>query len=207
VSSRLFDAICDAEGVDHVTVLTGFKYIGEKIGEWEKTGEHTFLFGFEESQGYLSAGYARDKDAVAGCMLATEMACWHASKGRTVSQALDDLDRRYGFYREYTLNQTVSGLDPMAVLKGIMDRFRSDPPKSIGDVPVASVTDYLNGETGLPKSDVLYFETEGGDTVIVRPSGTEPKIKAYILVRGESAEDAEAKIENLRQAVKALFGA
>ena len=198
VSSNLFDAVCDAEGVDHVTVLTGFKYIGEKIKEWASSGEHTFLFGFEESQGYLSAGYARDKDAVAGCMLATEMACWHAKNGRTVSQALDELDRKYGFYREFTLNQQIGGITPIETTKRIMDRLRSDPPASIAGVPVASCTDYKYGETGLPAADVLYYTMEGGDAVIVRPSGTEPKIKAYLLVKGESESDAENKLRLYR---------
>ena len=206
VSSNLFDAVCDAEGVEHVTVLTGFKYIGEKIKQWAATGEHTFLFGFEESQGYLSDGYARDKDAVAGCMLAVEMACWHAAHGRTVADALDELDRRYGFYREYTLNRTVHGLDPMGVMKEKMNALRAEPPRDIAGVPVRKATDYLSDDTGLPRSDVLYYTLEGGDAVIVRPSGTEPKIKAYILAKGSSEEDAEAKIGAYRSAMEELFG-
>lgn len=206
VSSNLFDAVCDAEGVDHIRVLTGFKYIGEKIKQWAETGEHTFLFGFEESQGYLSAGYARDKDAVAGCMLAVEMACWHAKNGRTVEDALDALDSKYGFYREYTLNKSITGLNPMETVRGITSSLRADPPKTIAGNAVEKATDYLRDETGLPKADVLYYTLAGGDAVIVRPSGTEPKIKAYILVKGASEADANDRIARYKACMEALFG-
>ena len=206
VSSNLFDAVCDAEGVEHIKVLTGFKYIGEKIKQWAETGEHTFLFGFEESQGYLSAGYARDKDAVAGCMLAVEMACWHARNGRSVEDALESLDARYGFYREFTLNKAISGLNPMETMRGIMTSLRKEPPADIAGTPVESAMDYLHDETGLPKADVLYYTLSGGDAVIVRPSGTEPKIKAYILVKGESEQDANDKIGRYKAAMEQIFG-
>ncbi len=204
VSSNLFDRICDAWGVSHISVLTGFKYIGEKIKQWADSGEHTFLFGYEESQGYLSGGYARDKDAVAGCMLAVEMACYHASKGQTVAQALQQLYNRFGYYRESLLNVTVGGLNPMQIMAERMEAIRESKLSDIAGSKVLRTRDYRSGiiraadgleaPTGLPQSDVLYYELENGDAVVVRPSGTEPKIKAYLLVRGETEQEAEAKL-------------
>lgn len=204
VSSNLFDAICDAHRVEHISVLTGFKYIGEKIKQWAADGTHTFLFGYEESQGYLSDGYARDKDAVAASMLLVEMACYHAAAGRTVADALRILDETYGFYREKGLSFQISGIDPMLVMQTRMSALRQAPPTEIAGVNVLRVRDYLTGDirstdgsvepTGLPSSDVLYYELQGGDSVIVRPSGTEPKIKVYLLVKADSAAAAADKL-------------
>ncbi|MBQ9793854.1 MAG: phospho-sugar mutase [Clostridia bacterium] len=204
VSSNLFDAICDAHGVDHVSVLTGFKYIGEKIKQWKASGEHTFIFGYEESQGYLSDGYARDKDAIAAAMLIAEMACYHAAAGKTVAEALDEIYATYGCYRESVINLAITGLDPMGMMKEQMAAMRANAPRVIGGLKVVRVRDYKDGkvyhadgnvtETGLPSSDVLYYELESGDAVIVRPSGTEPKIKVYILAKGENEALVAEKI-------------
>lgn len=215
VSSNLFDAICDAHGVAHISVLTGFKYIGEKIKQWEASGEHTFLFGYEESQGYLSDGYARDKDAVAAAMLIAEMACYHAAAGRTVADALRMLDETYGYYRERGFSFVIQGLDPMQVMQKRMESLRKNRPADIAGKRIVRLRDYLSGcisdatgaqsATGLPSSDVLYYELEGGDAVIIRPSGTEPKIKVYLLVKGTSADDAADKLARYGNAMTNLM--
>ncbi len=204
VSSNLFDAICDANNVAHISVLTGFKYIGEKIKLWAESGEYTFLFGYEESQGYLSDGYARDKDAIAAAMLVAEMACYHAAAGRSVSDALRLIYETYGYYRENVLNFVIHGLDPMREMKDKMESLRRNGMTEIAGSRVCRIRDYLSGTirdangqeapTGLPSSDVLYYELNDGDAVIVRPSGTEPKIKVYLLVRGSSGQNASDKL-------------
>ena len=215
VSSNLFDAICEKHGVRHISVLTGFKYIGEKIKEWAADGSNTFIFGYEESQGYLSAGYARDKDAIGASVLAAEMVCRHYAEGRTVFEALQGIYAEYGIFKESVLNVKITGIDPMGLMGEIMADIRGKNISLIGGMKVTAVRDYSIGEikhacgsttpTGLPKSDMLYYELEGGSAVIVRPSGTEPKIKAYILVRGESDADAEAKIALCTEDCKALL--
>ena len=215
VSSNLFDAICEKNGVRHISVLTGFKYIGEKIKEWANDGSNTFIFGYEESQGYLSAGYARDKDAVGASVLAAEMVCRHYAEGRTVFEALQEIYREYGIYRESVLNVKISGIDPMGLMGEIMAGIRNTAMNTIGGMKVEGVRDYSTGiikyacgkekETGLPKSDMLYYELEGGSAVIIRPSGTEPKIKAYILIRAESEEAADEKTAKCIENCKALL--
>ena len=217
VSSNLFDAICDAHGVSHVSVLTGFKYIGEKIKLWEKSGEHTFIFGYEESQGYLSDGYARDKDAIAAAMLIAEMACYHAASGRTVADALEEIYKTYGYYRELVINIAIKGLDPMGMMREQMAAMRANAPTEIAGVAVSRVRDYQSGkivaadgtesETGLPSSDVLYYELETGDAVIVRPSGTEPKIKVYLLAKGATETCVLSKLDKYAVDMKARLNA
>ncbi len=215
VSSNLFDAICEKHGVRHISVLTGFKYIGEKIKEWAADGSNTFIFGYEESQGYLSAGYARDKDAIGASVLAAEMVCRHYAEGRTVYEALQGIYREYGIFRESVLNIKITGIDPMGLMGEIMADIRGKTIEAIGNMKVTAVRDYSTGiikkldgseaPTGLPASNMLYYELEGGSAVIIRPSGTEPKIKAYILVRAESEVDAESKIAGCTEDCKALL--
>ena len=215
VSSNLFDAICEKHGVRHISVLTGFKYIGEKIKEWAADGSNTFIFGYEESQGYLSAGYARDKDAVGASVLAAEMVCRHYAEGRTVYEALQSIYREYGIFKESVLNVKITGIDPMGLMGEIMADIRGKTIEAIGGMKVTAVRDYATGiikytdgseaSTGLPASNMLYYELEGGSAVIVRPSGTEPKIKAYILVRAESDCDAESKIAACTEDCKVLL--
>ncbi len=216
VSSNLFDAICEKNGVRHISVLTGFKWIGEKIKEWAADGSNTFIFGYEESQGYLSAGYARDKDAVAGSVLAAEMVCRHYAEGRTVYQALQEIYKEYGIFRESVVNIKITGIDPMGLMGEIMAEIRGKDIEAIGGMKVTAKRDYATSiikntadgsekPTGLPKSDMLYYELEGGSAVIVRPSGTEPKIKAYILIRAESEEEATAKTEACNADCKAML--
>lgn len=215
VSSNLFDAICQKNGVRHISVLTGFKYIGEKIKEWAADGSNTFIFGYEESQGYLSAGYARDKDAVAGSVLAAEMVCSHYAEGRSVYEALQNIYAEYGIYRESVLNIKITGIDPMGLMGETMADVRARDMESIGGMKVTAVRDYSTGvikyadgktaPTGLPASNMLYYELEGGSAVIIRPSGTEPKIKAYMLIRAESDCEANDKIAKCTETAKALL--
>ncbi|MCH5183184.1 MAG: phospho-sugar mutase [Oscillospiraceae bacterium] len=215
VSSPLFDAICDSHGVSHVSVLTGFKYIGEKIKQWESTGDHTFLFGYEESHGYLPGSYARDKDAIGASLLLTEMACYHISHGRSIADALRELDETYGYYRESGFSCAITGLDPMAIMGQRMASLRKDGLSEIAGVPVLRVRDYLSGvirsvtgetaSTEQPSSDVLYFELESGDAIAVRPSGTEPKIKVYLLVKGETEPHAAEKLTKYEAFMRGLM--
>ncbi len=215
VSSNLFDAICEKHGVRHISVLTGFKYIGEKIKEWAADGSNTFIFGYEESQGYLSAGYARDKDAIGASVLAAEMVCRHYAEGRTVYEALQSIYSEYGIFKESVLNVKITGIDPMGLMGEIMADIRGKTIEAIGNMKVTAVRDYSTGiikkldgseaPTGLPASNMLYYELEGGSAVIIRPSGTEPKIKAYILVRAESDSDAETKIASCTEDCKILL--
>ncbi len=215
VSSNLFDAICEKNGVRHISVLTGFKYIGEKIKEWAADGSNTFIFGYEESQGYLSAGYARDKDAIGASVLAAEMVCRHYAEGRTVYQALQEIYKEYGIFRESVLNIKITGIDPMGLMGETMAEVRGKAIDAIGGMKVTAVRDYSTGivkhsdgsetGTGLPASNMLYYELEGGSAVIIRPSGTEPKIKAYILIRAESENDANTKIAACTDDCKALL--
>lgn len=211
VSTELATAICRANGVKLYNVLTGFKFIGEVIKEHEARGEGTFLFGFEESYGYLKGTYARDKDAVCAAMLAVEMAAYYKAKGMTLYDALQKLYAKYGFYGEKSLDVYMEGLDGIERRARTMQSLREHTPKEICGTPVAFVGDYLaekitylaDGKTeptGLPKSDVLYFGLANGDVAVIRPSGTEPKIKIYYLA---SAENAAALAEKLAQYAKA----
>ncbi|MBE6682997.1 MAG: phospho-sugar mutase [Ruminococcaceae bacterium] len=215
VSSNLFDAICEKNGVRHISVLTGFKYIGEKIKLWATDGSNTFIFGYEESQGYLSAGYARDKDAVGASVLVAEMVCRHYAEGRTVYEALQSIYNEYGIYKESVLNVKITGIDPMGLMSEIMAGIRKNSIDCFGGLKVTAQRDYSTGiikyadgseaSTGLPASNMLYYELEGGSAVIIRPSGTEPKIKAYILVRAESEAEANELTERLTSDSKQML--
>ena len=216
VSSELFDDICRKNGVTPVTVLTGFKYIGQKIQEYSETGEHTFIFGYEESQGFLSGGYVRDKDGIAASLLIAEAACYHKSRGKTLCEALEDIFAEYGYHDEKTVSIAISGSVPMEAMKARMSALRSKEIKSLGGSKVtvagdcAAQTEYdrLTGETrstGLPYADMLYYRTANGTSVIIRPSGTEPKVKIYILAKGADADETENRIKSVSEEVNALF--
>lgn len=205
VSTELATRICEANGVKMFNVLTGFKFIGEVIKQHEAAGHGSFLFGFEESYGYLKGTYARDKDAVVASMLIAEMAAHYRSLGMTLCDALDALYEKYGYSREKVVSLTIKGFDAADKMKALMEGFRSAPFTEIAGEPVKALRDYRSGkitelktgavsETGLPSSDVLYYETEGGDVIVIRPSGTEPKVKFYYLVAGATAEAADAKV-------------
>ena len=210
VSTKLADKICEKNGVTMVNVLTGFKFIGEKIKEWEADGKHTYIFGFEESYGYLSGTYARDKDAVCASMLITEMAAFYAKQGKSLYDVLCGIYEKYGYYKEGVANIAFPGLEGLEAMKKRMSDLREDPPKEIAGYKVVAVADYETGvitkecgctiSTGLPKSNVLSYTLENGDTIIIRPSGTEPKIKHYYLVSGTTEAETNSKLETYKAA-------
>ena len=217
VTTEMVSKICEKNNITLHNVLTGFKFIGEVIKKSEESGHGHFLLGFEESYGYLKGTYARDKDAVVASMLICEMASFYAARGMTLADALDSLYARYGFFREHTVSITMSGLDGAEKIASLMSRLRNDAPASFAGARVTHVRDYLSGtitetatghteSTGLPSSDVMYFSLEGGDVIVVRPSGTEPKMKFYYLVGGASAEAADAKIEKYKASVTEFCG-
>lgn len=165
-------------GIDVIDVLTGFKYIGEKIKEFETRGDREFLFGLEESYGYLKGTYARDKDAVVAAMLICEMAADYKTRGRTLYDGLIDIYKKYGFVKSGLVSKTLQGIDGAGKIRAIMQNLRQNSPKNIGEYKVCDTLDYLSGYPGMPKSDVLKFFLDKG-WFAVRPSGTEPKIKFY----------------------------
>ncbi len=206
VTTELAAKICEAHNIRIFNVLTGFKFIGEVIKKLEVTGHDNYLLGFEESYGYLKGTYARDKDAVVATMLISEMAAYYRDRGMTLSDALDKLYERYGYYFESTKNITMDGFDGAEKMQKLMDSLRNTPPTDIGGHKVCEVRDYKSGEvkkigsskvesTRLPKSDVLYFVLENGDRIVIRPSGTEPKVKVYFLVSGECAKCTSEKLD------------
>ncbi|MBQ3599502.1 MAG: phospho-sugar mutase [Clostridia bacterium] len=198
VSGKLFDLVCEGEGVHHMNVLTGFKYIGEKIKEFTASGEYTFILGYEESYGYLSGGYVRDKDAVAASMLIAEMAAYNMRNGTTLYQRLQELYKKYGYCKEAIISRVIGGIVPMDTMKEKMASLRACPPESIGNSKVTKVTDYMCEGTGLPKANMLSYLLENGTTVLIRPSGTEPKIKVYILTQAKDEKSADEVIEAVK---------
>ena len=214
VSTSLANRICESYGVTLFETLTGFKFIGEKIQQFMDKGDHTFLFGFEESYGFLSSTFVRDKDGVNASLLVSEVACACMAEGITFYDRVQEIFREYGCYIEKVVSTTLPGKDGLTRMKEIMASLRSDPPKEIGGLKVTAVRDYLKGirtengreePTGLPVSDVLYFELEKGCWVCVRPSGTEPKIKLYVNTNAAEQAEAEAMNESLCEASKALM--
>ena len=213
VTSELAAKICAANGVKMHNVLTGFKFIGEVIKNYEKTGDGSFLFGFEESYGYLKGTYARDKDAVVASMLICEMTAFYKAKGMTLSDALSALFAKYGFCYENNVEIYMEGLDGPARMAALMDALRNNPPAEFGGVPVALIGDYQketfteNGKvtpTGLPRANVLYYRLTNGDVIVARPSGTEPKIKFYYMLEAKDRADAEQKLKNYQTTLDQL---
>jgi len=207
VSTPLADAIAAHYGVEMRNVLTGFKWIGDQIAQLEAAGEvDRFIFGFEESYGYLAGPYVRDKDAIIGSMLICEMAAYYRSIGSSIKQRLEEIYAEYGRYLNLVDSFEFPGLSGMDKMAGIMDDLRKNPPVEIGGYKVVKAVDYKKTEeTGLPAANVLVYTLEGGATVIVRPSGTEPKIKTYYTTLGKDLEEAKAQKDVLAAAVKPLF--
>ena len=206
VSTDMATPVAQSYGVELRRTLTGFKYIGEQIGLLEEEGHpERYLFGFEESYGYLSGAHVRDKDAVNAVMLACECAAWYAGQGMTLLDAMNALYEKFGFYRNGLLSRAFEGQDGMAAMDALMKSLRAAPPAEIGGWKVSGTTDYLSGNTGLIPSDVLEFRLEDAGKVIVRPSGTEPKLKLYLSVRGSGEEDAAARLERLSKGAEALL--
>ena len=207
VSTPLADAVAKHYGVELRNVLTGFKWIGDQIAGLEAAGEvDRFIFGFEESYGYLAGPYVRDKDAIIGSMLICEMAAYYRSIGSSIKQRLEEIYAQYGRYLNKVDSFEFPGLSGMDKMANMMTELRNNPPKEIGGYAVAAVTDYKKTEeTGLPASNVLKYDLDGGAVVIVRPSGTEPKIKTYFTTLGKDLAEAEAQKEVLANALKPMF--
>lgn len=207
VSTPLADAVAKSYGVEMRSVLTGFKWIGDQIANLEIAGEvDRFIFGFEESYGYLAGPYVRDKDAIIGSMLICEMAAYYRSIGSSIKERLESIYQKFGRYLNKVDSFEFPGLSGMDKMAGIMDSLRKNPPAEIGGYKVETVTDYLQPEkTGLPAANVLIYALEGGATVVVRPSGTEPKIKTYFTTLGKDLQEAEAQKEKLAQALKPIL--
>lgn len=205
VTSELGADIAKARGAEVLNVLTGFKYIGEKMIGFEETRDHNFVMGYEESYGYLVGSHAKDKDAVVASMLICEMAAYQKAQGRTLLDRLEELYQEYGYYKDMVDSFTLPGVDGQERIADIMDSLRAADASVFGGLTVAERKDYAEGIDELPKANVLkYFFADGG-WMAVRPSGTEPKIKFYYSLKGESMKAAEDKVEALRNAVKELM--
>ena len=207
VSTDMATPVAAAYGVELRRTLTGFKYIGEQIGLLEAEGHRErFIFGFEESYGYLSGAHVRDKDAVNAVMLACEAAAWYRGQGMTLLEAMDALYQKYGYYRNGLISRAFEGQDGMRAMEGLMASLRANPPAKIAGRAVTGVVDYAQGGAGLIPSDVLEFRLAGEGKLIVRPSGTEPKLKLYLSVRGGSAAEADQALEALSSGADQLMG-
>ena len=206
VSTPLADAICASFGVDIREVLTGFRFISEQIAECEAKHEHTFLFGFEESFGFLAGGFSRDKDAICAAMLVAEGCTLFKEQGLTLYDVLQKIYATYGYYKEKTVSYTLEGKAGIEKIQGAMKKLQADPPKAIGGQAVVKYVDYNDSAaTGLPKSNVLRWTLADGSWAIARPSGTEPKLKIYSGVRGASDADADSKLAALSAAMDELL--
>ena len=203
VSTNIIEAICKAYGVEMKEVLTGFKFIGEKIKESAETGIGTYLFGFEESYGYLKGTYARDKDAVVSTMLIAEMALYYQEKGMSLFEQMENIYKKYGCYIEETISVTMEGMDGLAKIAAVMKNIRNNTPAEVGGKKVVAVRDYETSvrtegdkteEILLPKSNVIYLELEDNNNFVIRPSGTEPKIKVYCMMWGKDKTEAQGAL-------------
>lgn len=216
VSTNMADAIAKYYGIQLIEVLTGFKFIGQQILKFETEGKGTYLFGMEESYGCLTGTYARDKDAVVASMTLCEAAAYYKTKNMTLWDAMIEMYERYGYYKDHVESITLKGIEGLAKIQEIMNTLRADAPKEIGGYEVTAVRDYKTGvitdtktgeekPTGLPGSNVLYYELTDDAWVCVRPSGTEPKVKFYIGVKGTSLDDADAKSKALGENVLVMI--
>ncbi len=216
VTTNMTKPITEAYNVKLIEVLTGFKYIGEQIKLFEQTGSNNYAFGLEESYGCLVGTHARDKDAIVAVMMLAEVASWCKKNNMTLWDMMIDVYEKYGYYKETQYSITMKGIDGAKEIAALMDKFRNNPPKEFGELKVTQFRDYANdvvvnmetgekGTTGLPKSNVLYFDLTNDSWCCARPSGTEPKIKFYMGVKGTSLEDAQKKSEDLTNAVKAVI--
>lgn len=204
VTSELGQAVAAHYGVETINTLTGFKYIGEKIKQYEQTGEKTFLFGYEESYGYLIGDFVRDKDAVQAAVIGAEMAAYYYSQGKMLFDALHHLYERHGYFQEDLVSLTFPGIEGVERIRDIMNMFRDHLPKEVAGFPISRIEDYNKSIEGLPRSNVLRYTLQDGSWFCIRPSGTEPKVKIYFSVQGESQEKVSAKLQLLRKNVLAM---
>jgi len=216
VTTGMARVVSEANGVHYEDTFTGFKFMAERVAAWEAAGSYRYIFAFEESYGYMVGDYVRDKDAVTAALLIAEMAAHYQKKGMTLLDAMNALYEKYGWFKEKTLNLVMPGLDGLQKMQALMASLRQDPPAEIGGEEVVRQRDYLDGSVyvaGLGKvdktpfagSDVLYFELDSGSSFIIRPSGTEPKIKVYLLVRGHDEAECDERLARL-DAFAALLG-
>ena len=215
VTTEMARKVAEVNGLQCFDTFTGFKFLAEKKDKLENSGEGKVIFSYEESYGYMLGDYVRDKDAVTAALLLTEMAAWYADQGKTLADALDGLYEKYGYYAEHTYNLVMPGLDGLKDMANLMKGLRENPPAEISGVKAVQFKDYSDGSavdcaTGaksameLSGSNVLRFEMEDGTSIIVRPSGTEPKIKVYILTQGKDAAGAKANVDKYGEWVKSL---
>lgn len=216
VTTNMADAIAKGYGIRLIECLTGFKYIGQQILGFETSGKGTYLFGLEESYGCLIGTYARDKDAIVATMALCEAAAYYKTQGKTLWDAMIDMYEKYGYYIDDVKSISLAGIEGLEKIQSIMETLRTDPPKEIAGLTVISVRDYKKNEivdtrtgevkpTGLPSSNVLYYNLTDDAWLCVRPSGTEPKIKFYYGIKGSSMEDADAKSAAMKDAIEALI--
>ena len=214
VTSGMVRAVCEKNGVHYEETFTGFKFMAEKLAEYDADGSYEYLLAFEESYGYMMGDYVRDKDAVTASMMIAEMAAyWHA-QGKTLLDAMDALYEKYGYFAEVTLNLFMYGVDGVREMAALMEKLRNDPPKNLGGLALAELADYQTGlitavdgstrPTHIVGSNVLSFYLTDGSRLVVRPSGTEPKIKIYVLARGENREECEQKKKALAEFARTL---
>lgn len=216
VTTNMADVMTKNYGVKQIEVLTGFKFIGEQIKLFEETGSNHYVFGLEESYGCLAGTHARDKDAIVAVMCLCEVAAWCKKHQKTLWDEMLDMYEKYGYFKEDLYTITLKGIDGTRQIAEMMEKLRSHPPKNFGDLKVSRFRDYKTGQitdmetgkvspTGLPESNVLYFDLTNDSWCCARPSGTEPKIKFYMGVKGESLEDAAARVEKLTADLKAVL--
>ena len=205
VTSELGADIARANNLGVINVLTGFKFIGQKIKSFEESGDRTYLFGYEESYGYLVGTHARDKDGVVASLLISEMAAYYYDKGMSLYEGLQELYKKYGYFKEKTISLTLKGIEGLAKIKEIITYFRENDIKEFNNTKVVDLKDYQKGIDDLPKSNVLKYFLEDGSWIAVRPSGTEPKLKFYVAVKGQDEAECAGKIANIESDINKII--
>ena len=206
VTSEFGADIARANNLGVINVLTGFKFIGQKIKSFEESGDRTYLFGYEESYGYLVGTHARDKDGVVASLLISEMAAYYYDKGMSLYEGLKELYKKYGYFKEKTISLTLKGIEGLAKIKEIITYFRENDIKEFNNTKVVDLKDYQKGIDDLPKSNVLKYFLEDGSWIAVRPSGTEPKLKFYVAVKGQDEAECAGKIANIESDINKIIG-
>ena len=205
VTSEFGADIAKANNLDVINVLTGFKFIGQKIKSFEESGDKTYLFGYEESYGYLVGTHARDKDGVVASLLISEMAAYYYDKGMSLYEGLQELYKKYGYFKEKTISLTLKGIEGLAKIKEIITYFRENDIEEFNNTKVVDLKDYQKGIDGLPKANVLKYFLEDGSWIAVRPSGTEPKLKFYVAVKGQDEVKCLEKIANIEADINKII--
>ena len=205
VTSEFGADIARANNLGVINVLTGFKFIGQKIKSFEESGDRTYLFGYEESYGYLVGTHARDKDGVVASLLISEMAAYYYDKGMSLYEGLQELYKKYGYFKEKTISLTLKGIEGLAKIKEIITYFRENDIKEFNNTKVVDLKDYQKGIDNLPKSNVLKYFLEDGSWIAVRPSGTEPKLKFYVAVKGQDEAECAGKIANIESDINKII--